>query len=167
MNNTCRKINIFPFIIGIASLLIGLLIYLIDRPPECTYFVFNNGTNINTNLYKVVPNIFGSFGYNLPAFLHVFAFILITGGLIPRNNKGYIIITIFWFTIDFAFEVGQKFKLLSLKLIPHWFNYIPVFKNTRNYFIKGTFDLFDIVAIIIGSMLAYLLLFTIQRRKDS
>jgi hypothetical protein len=151
-------------LIGISALLIGTLVYLVDRPPDQTYFVSSIGTNIS--LYKTFPNLFGFLGSNLPAFIHVFSFILITAAFISYSKRGCLIICLSWFLIDCAFELGQKFSAYPLKIIPHWFTGIPFLENTKNYFLQGTYDFNDLIGITIGTVMAYfVLLLTMERRK--
>jgi ABC-type xylose transport system permease subunit len=156
-------INKKQIIIGLVALFIGSVIYLIDRPPEHTYFVYNSPINIS--LSNTIPNLFGSIGNSLPAFLHVFSFILITAGLIFCNKRGYLIICLSWFLIDCVFEVGQKFTTWSSRIIPDWFAGIPFLENTENYFLKGTFDFLDLAAIAFGTVIAYFVLLTTNKRK--
>jgi ABC-type xylose transport system permease subunit len=151
-----RRINWVQISIGVVVLVVGSLIYLIDRPPDHTYFIYSSPINIS--LSNTLPNLFGSIGNSLPAFLHVFSFILITAGLIFCNKKGYLIICLSWFLIDSAFEVGQKFTAWSTNIIPDWFAGIPFLENTENYFLQGTFDILDLIAIAFGSVIAYLVL---------
>jgi len=145
-------------------LLFGVLVYLVDRPPDQTYFVYKPVVDIS--LHKTLPNLFGMFGQSLPSFAHVFSFILITAGLIDYRKKGYIIICLFWFLIDSIFELGQKFDTMFIKFIPDWFASIPFLENTGNYFVRGTFSFDDMAAITIGTIAAYfLLVMTSERRK--
>jgi ABC-type xylose transport system permease subunit len=145
------------------GLLIGSLIYLIDRPPDQTYFVFSSPINIS--LSNIMPNVFGLIGNSLPEFIHVFSFIVITAGLIFCNKRGYLIICLCWFLIDSAFEMGQTFNNLASKIIPDWFKGIPFLENTENYFLKGTFDFFDLAAIALGATTAYFVLLITNKRK--
>ncbi len=149
-----RKINTLQILIGVAGLLVGSSVYIVDRPPDQTYFIYSS--NIDISLHNILPNIFGSIGDVLPAFIHVFSFILITAGLIFCKKRGYLIICLAWFLIDCAFELGQKFHTFPVKIIPHWFSGIPFLENTENYFIYGTFDLVDLAAIALGAIAAYL-----------
>ena len=157
------RINILQILIGIAGLLFGSLIYLIARPPDQTYFVFSSPINIS--LSNTIPNLFGSIGNSLPAFLHVFSFILITAGLIFCNKRGYLIICLSWLLVDSAFEVGQKFTTWFTSIIPGWFAGIPFLENAENYFLKGTFDFLDLAAIAFGTVIAYFVLLTTNKRK--
>ena len=161
MNNLksfSSKINIRQILIGVVGLLIGTLVYLVDRPPDQTYFVYN--TPFNISLFKALPNLFGHIGDSLPSLIHVFSFILLTAGIISCRKKGFFIVCLCWFSIDCVFELGQKFSSLTLKIIPSWFSSIPFLENTRNYFLYGTFDFNDLAAITIGTLLAYFVLLT-------
>ena len=157
-------INFRQILIGLSVLIFGTLVYVIDRPPDQTYFVYRSPFNIS--LFKTLPNLFSHIGNNLPSFIHVFSFILITAGLISCRKKGYLIICISWFLIDCAFEFGCKFNSLVLKIIPDCFSGVPFLENTRNYFFQGTFDVLDLAAVLIGSITGYyVLIVTMKKRK--
>jgi hypothetical protein len=159
-----RPINATRILIGTGALIVGLLLYLIDRPPDQTYFLFRLG--LTSSLYHAVPPLFGHLGGNLPAFLHAFAFILITGGVLACGRKGSLIVAICWFATDAAFELGQRFPSWAERFIPHWFDSIPILDTSRNYFRVGTFDTLDMVAVAIGAAAAYAaLLATMERRS--
>ena len=161
-----RLINISPILIGITVLLIGTSIYMTDRPPDQTYFVYKSFVNIS--LHNTLPNLFGIIGNSLPSFVHVFCFILLTAGFLQCQKRGCAIICACWFLTDIIFEFGQKFNLWTSKIIPDWFGGILFLENTKNYFIRGTFDYFDLAAITVGTILAYfVLLHTIQMEKVS
>ena len=160
---TLNKINGVQIFIGLAGLILGSLVYLIDRPPNQTYFV--SISKINISLFNAFPNLFGVLGNSLPDFLHVFSFILITAGLFSFTRRGYVIICLSWFFVDSAFELCQKFNKLPLKIIPDWFEGIPFLENTKNYFQKGTFDMVDLVAIVVGTAVAYFVMILTTRKK--
>lgn len=155
------SINRVQILIGASGLLIGALVYLIDRPPDQTYFVYSS--RIKISLYETLPNVFGVIGDSLPEFIHVFSFILITAGLLSCQKRGYLIVCLSWFSVDFAFELFQKFNTLPLKIIPNWFKGIPFLENTENYFLQGTFDIFDLTAIAFGTVIAYFVLLTTNK----
>jgi len=160
-----QQTNKIRIIIGGVALVVGSLIYLVDRPPDQTYFVFSS--NIGISLHNSLPNLFGSVGKSLPAFVHVFSFILLTAGLVSCQQRGFLIICLSWFLVDSVFELGQKYHAWSSRTIPDWFTGIPFLENTRNYFLQGTFDFLDLVAITLGTVAAYfvLLLTTKSRRR--
>ncbi len=157
-------VNRLQVLIGIVCLLFGTLVYLFYRPPDQTYFIYISGLNIS--LYNTLPNIFGLVGNSLPAFIHVFAFILITVGLLGCRKRGSLIICLSWLLVDCAFELGQKFNMWSSKIIPDWFTGIPFLENADNYFLQGTFDVMDVAAIAIGAGTAYFVLInTLKKSK--
>jgi hypothetical protein len=156
-------INRVQILIGLGGLAIGTLVYLIDRPPEATYFI--QFSRIKISLYGLLPNLFSVIGNSLPDFLHVFSFIMLTAGLLSWGKRGSLAICLGWFFIDFIFELFQKFNTLPLKLIPKWFKGIPFLENTENYFTKGTFDLLDLIAIALGAASAYFVLLATNNEK--
>lgn len=156
-------INRVQILIGVAGLVLGSIVYLIDRPPDQTYFVYSS--NINLTLFNTIPKLFGVIGNSLPDFLHVFSFILITAGLIYCQKRGYFIICLSWFLVDTTFEVGQKFTTWPSQIIPDWFAGIPFLENTENYFLRGTFDFIDLAAIAFGTAMAYFVLLTTNNNK--
>jgi hypothetical protein len=158
------KANNFQILIGIAALLLGLLVYLIDRPPDQTYFVYSAPVCIS--LYNIFPAIFGDIGNSLPAFIHVFSFSLITAALLSCQKRGYVIVCLSWLFVDFAFELGQKYSALPLKIIPDWFDGIPCLENSADYFRCGTFDMLDLAAIALGGVTACLILTITNKRKE-
>jgi len=152
-------------LIGLGGLLVGALVYLIDRPPEATYFL--HFSRIKVSLYGILPNVFGVIGNSLPDFLHVFSFIMLTAGLLSWGKKGSLAICLCWFSIDFIFELFQKFNTLPLKIIPKWFKGIPFLENTGNYFTQGTFDLLDLIAITLGTTAAYFVLLATNKGEGN
>jgi len=158
------KTNNFQILVGVAALLLGSLVYLIDRPPDQTYFIYSS--NITMSLYKTFPNLFGAIGNSLPAFIHVFSFCLITAGLFSCSKRACVIVCLSWLFVDFAFELGQKYSALPLKIIPGWFDGIPFLENSADYFRCGTFDMLDLAAITLGGVTACLLLTITNKRKE-
>ena len=156
-------INIHQILIGLTVLILGTLIYLTDRPPDQSYFLYKSSLNIS--LHNTLPNLFGTIGNNLPSFIHVFSFILITAGIISSKKKGYIIICAGWFLVDLIFELGQEYSSLVLKNIPDWFSDVPFLENTNNYFFQGTFDVIDLAAVLFGSLTGYLVLIVTMEKR--
>lgn len=130
----CSIVNKRQILIGAVGLLIGTLVYLVDRPPDQTYFIYNS--SIDISLYNTFPNLFGYIGNSLPAFIHVFSFILITAGVISCQKRDYLIICMSWFILDCAFELGQKYNTWSSRVIPDWFGGILFLENSKYYFLK-------------------------------
>lgn len=160
---TTNRTNWVQISIGVVALVVGSLIYLIDRPPDQTYFVYSSPINIS--LFDIIPTLFASIGNSLPEFIHVFSFILITAGLLCCQKRGLLIICLSWFLVDSTFELGQKFNTWSSSIIPNWFTGIPFLKTTENYFLQGTFDFVDLAAIAFGTLIAYFVLLTTNKSK--
>jgi len=150
-------------IIGLIALFVGLIVYLVDRPPDQTYFIYKIDSAIS--LHHFLPCLFGPLGKILPAFVHVFSFALLTAGILACHKRGCIVACLVWLSVDVAFELGQKFGMWSSNLVPSWFEGIPLLDNTVNYFTSGTFDFMDLAAIVVGSLVAYLtMMCTLERR---
>lgn len=162
-NIQAKSVNRLQILLGILIFLIGALVYLIDRPPEHTYF-FNHYKFIET-LHNSIPAFFGPLGNYLPDFIHPLSFILITAGIVSCGKTGYRVICLSWFIIDCIFEFGQKYSTQFLKAIPDWFAGIPFLEAFEVYFKKGTFDPYDLVAIFAGTITAYFVLILTQKKR--
>lgn len=153
LSNDMNKTQIF---IGTVTLILGSLVYLVDRPPEQTYFLYFS--NVEISLHSTLPNLFGFLGNLLPAFAHAFSFILITAGIIGCGKRGYLTVCLSWLIVDWTFELGQKYSDLAVELIPGWFAGIPILEATSGYFRVGTFDVLDMAAVLLGAGAAYFVL---------
>jgi hypothetical protein len=156
-----RPINKRQVFIGFLALFIGFLIYFLHRTPDIYFLSFiktaDNPSLLNLASLKLIGGI-------IPSFLHVFAFSLILGGLLACSKKGYLIICGTWLSINLLFELGQRHALAASAVIPSWFANIPVLENMQNYFLKGTFDFLDLLASLVGAVVAYFfLIFTSKR----
>ena len=159
-------INKKQLFIGLSGLFIGLLVYFIDRPPGDTYLVSEISGGIS--FYNIIPVLFGPIGFVLPAFIHVFSFSLITSGLLGCGKKGALVVCLSWLAVNCAFELGQKFKILAISLIPESYTINPFLEVCRNYFKSGVFDIYDLIAIVLGATVAYLTMsLTVQRRENN
>ncbi|MDJ0808429.1 MAG: hypothetical protein QNJ78_16555 [Gammaproteobacteria bacterium] len=141
-------------IIGLSALLMGIAVYLLDRPSAQTYFIPEW-----ISLFEETPRLFGLIGNHLPTFLHVFGFSLISCGLLTQSRFSPLGICLFWIALDGLFEIGQH-PLISaciVQYIPAWFNQVIILENTQAYFLSGSFDPMDLVSILFGGILAYLL----------
>ncbi len=155
------RINTLQVAVGIASLLLGTLMYLSDRNPQATYFVKEYLTGIS--LHETVPDLFGILDRSVASFLHVFSFILITAGLTAETKTGCIAVSAVWLTVDALFEMGQYFDTLAVSLVPEWFKDYPFLETTGDFFMKGCFDPVDMAAIFAGAGVAlFFLLATIR-----
>jgi hypothetical protein len=147
--------------IAIGALGIGVLVYVFDRQAELVYFLPGW-----LSLHTQAGSIFGSIGDYLPTFIHVYAFILLTVIVaVPAITK-LIPVCLTWFTLDTLFEVAQIDAIARWIAMhtPSWFNGIPFLENTADYFLMGTFHVFDLASIAIGTLAAYLTVVFLTRR---
>ena len=158
------RINWRQVLVGILALGLGVALYVLDRPPAQTYFVPNA-----LSLFEEAASVFGTIGYHLPTFLHVFAFCLITSGVLGCGRRGAAMVCLLWLLIDGAFELGQHpdAARIILPLIPGWFANIPVLDNTANYFSQGHFDPADVISILLGTVGAYLAIWALPMKQDA
>ena len=149
------------FSLGIVALGVGTLVYMFDRQPEFIYFL-PGWLSLNSQ----PGGFFGSIGYYLPTFLHVYAFILLTAVVAIPSITKLIPVCLAWFTLDTLFEVAQIDPIAQWLAIhtPAWFAGIPFLENTSNYFLFGTFDVVDLMSIAAGTIAAYITVSVFTRR---
>ena len=148
-----RKPAVLHVLIAIIALAIGLLVYLLDRQPDRVY-ILSHGPSLVHGRHP----LFGVMGGYLPTFVHVYAFILLTVAIAGSSNTRLLRICTLWFVIAALFECGQH-PLLAPRIaaaLPAWFARVPVLDNTAAYFLKGTFDLLDLLSIALGTVAGYL-----------
>jgi hypothetical protein len=147
--------------LGAVVLMVGVIFYLLLR--DQTYFLMS----LHIPTMSAAIDAHGFIWGSLPTFVHVISFSMLTASLIKYSKINYILVCVFWLMINFAFEIGQKYKVLSQRLVPTSFESIPVFKNTGDFFSSGTFDINDIGSAFVAAVISfYLLQITSERRKD-
>lgn len=149
----CKQYKILQIFSAVSALAVGVVIYLIDRHPHSAYFLAD-WFSLTGNLKPV----FGDLGYYLPTFLHTFAFILLTDNFVTHTSLKLMVICISWFLIECSFEFGQIPTVATwiADHVPSWFAEVPILDNTSSYFIRGTFDIRDIISIAAAAAIAYL-----------
>jgi hypothetical protein len=147
--------------IALGVLVVGVFVYALDRQSEFIYFL-PGWLSLNNQ----VGSVFGSIGNYLPTFIHVYAFILLTVVVAVPSLTKLIPVCLAWFTIDSLFEFAQLTPIAKWigSHAPTWFSGIPFLENTADYFLRGTFDVFDLISIAIGTLAAYLSIVLIPRR---
>lgn len=155
--------NIVCIVVGMLTLAFGVLVYVLDRPAQHVYFISGY-----FSLFDEGSLTFGVAGQNLPSFIHVFSLSLITIGVL--NSTRYLhlaLICLLWALVNTFFEIGQHNYVseILIESIPDWFDKLPLLDATRFFFLSGTFDVFDLIGIIIGATCAYLFTITIGRNK--
>jgi len=122
----------WDIVLAISVFIGGLLFYALLRPPTIVAnWLKIRDLHINTSWLTYV-NWF-------PSFSHVFSFTLLTWIVLNRTKKNFSLFL--WVTLNLLYEWGQ----LSSKLLP------PLLQK---YFITGTFDIYDVLAIFCGGLMA-------------
>jgi len=149
---------------AVIALLIGVFAYLLDRQHGSVYFMSSwmvLGDNMNP--------YFGTIGDQLPTFVHVYTFILLTMAIISTSRDYVFPVCVFWLIIDSFFEIAQiDFIAQWITMhVPEWFHGIPFLENTAAYFLTGTFDILDLCSIAAGTLAAYLTIVISTQRNSN
>jgi len=163
-NLTMPPINYKRIFIGVLCLFLAAIFYLFKSQDRIIYFIkFFDLPMLETNCItiKILSN-------HIPDMIHPFVFILLTSALIPfESKKMFLLIASFWCIVNLFFEIGQLFKTTFISRIPNIFNSIPFLENTESFFVNGTFDVFDICATVLGSVMGYIFLLIHKNKKNS
>lgn len=162
---------IVPLAVAGLALLIGVVIYVLDRSVEHVYFL-TQWTTTGSNETVIFGQYFGTLGQNLPTFFHSYAFILLTMAVVVpyrKYQRNILWVCIVWFVIESLFEIAQMDFIAHIiaNWVPAGFNNIPFFENTSNYFVTGTFDVLDLLSIVAGTLTAYLTIMYLYRKEFS
>jgi hypothetical protein len=141
--------------VAIAALLLGALVYLVDRTPGHSLLIPVAGA-LSSGLS------FGALARWLPSFVHPLAFGLFTATLLPARPGWRVGGCALWGAVNAAFELGQH-SLVSASLAAKLLGdagaaAAPWRQALAGYFVAGTFDNGDLVAIVLGTALAVLVL---------
>ena len=148
--------NSLQFIIGVGALLAASMEYVLSRPADST--CLGAAAKAATGDLPFKMEVFGIFGGVVPEFVHPFSFALITMALFPETSRRIrVMICLFWLTVDLLFEVGQYFGQQISQFLP------TILPDTRvsglliDYFLRGTYDRLDLVAICLGTASAFII----------
>ena len=136
-------------LIGCVALSLGLLVYLADR-------VGSHAVLVPSIAALEGRNLFGALGQWLPSFVHPLAFSLFTAAVLQPGAAARWGACTFWGLVNVAFEVGQHQALVSAWSaalrgdVGDWA--IP--RSMLNYFLRGTFDPYDVCAALLGALAA-------------
>jgi len=146
------KAQICLSLAALSALVLGLCIYLFERPADSVYLF---------TVFSFSPahhfSLFGAIGQWLPSLVHTYAFILLTALAVGINTRVVLASAMFWLLIGWLFELGQNTSI-SIDLVEHlpvWFSSIPILENVGAYFQHGTYDPMDLLATLAGAVAAY------------
>ena len=142
------------FWLGWISLVCGVGFYAIARPRSSTYFFGKWLPMASFSRPVKFPEPFqGSF----PDFVHPFAFCLIGIGLLSLERGTRLRICTVFLLIDLFFKIGLNYKDALVSLIPPWFTGVPLLENVGPFFLRGTFDVNDVLAMVLGAAMAFVI----------
>lgn len=93
---------------------------------------------------------------SLPSFAHVYSFSLVTW--LVNGQKYGLFSCLLWVIINIIFESGQALSAHQLRDFP---------EVLANFFNDGTFNWFDIAALIIGGLAAYFTILKMNGARNS
>jgi hypothetical protein len=137
---------------ALLALAAGLWLYLLDRTPGSAYLL-----SAAWSLHQPGHSGFGRLGGVLPAFLHTYAFALLTAWALGAGRRAATQGCLVWLGINALLEIGQHPAISSqiAAAVPAGFAGVPLLENLARYFTRGTFDPWDLAAIAAGALLAY------------
>ena len=152
-------------ITAVIMLLLGVLVYSMDRQPGTAYFLPEW-----MRLGEGRGSVFGVLGQHLPTLVHVYTFIMLTMALVipaAYYRRCLLPVCLGWLAFDSVFEIAQINVIARVIAgwVPDWFAGIPFLENTANYFVYGRFDLADLLSIGLGTLAAYLTMHFIIKRS--
>lgn len=149
-----------PVVIQVAAaliaLVVGVLVYLLDRPSTSIYLVPNSWSFGDS----VVPPVFGVIGNHVPTFVHTFSFTLLTSALLTPWRWSAVTACLLWWLIGSGFEIAQRdaWAKVIAEQVPDWFAEWPLLNNVAGYFSAGRFDAIDLLSISLASLSAYVVI---------
>ena len=151
--------NLPLVLIAAAALALGAFVYVLDRPAGSASLLPSI-----FSLAGTLPRAFGEAGGHLPEFVHVYALILLTAAVSPWP-RSLPLACAGWFAIDSLFELGQHPSLAPriASSLPDWFRHAPVLDHAAGYFLRGTFDPWDLASIALGAAGACLTVAWVRR----
>ena len=143
------RLPAFLAAIGCLAMTIGGLVYLVDRDVSHAVLIPAIAAPANSRL-------FGVLGQWLPSFVHPFAFSLFTAAVLPLGSAPRYRVCAAWCAANIAFELGQlpQASAQLARALQGLFGDAPLAQALANYFVRGTFDVADIVAVVIGALMA-------------
>lgn len=147
------------------ALTAGVLVYAVDRHGPQVLPLAGVAASFTTP-------VFGVLGHWLPSFVHPFAFSLLSAAARPSTARTSAMRPAYgacfaWWLVNVAFEAGQHPALRTTlaQLIDQLLGDSAPARWLANYFMLGTFDVFDIVAATAGAGAAAAVLRAVHKRE--
>lgn len=163
MNIRLHNLTVSVFhtiVLALIGLTIGTLVYLTARPSTTYVAMLFQGLPFPQLKSGLITG-------SLPTFCHVFAFSLISGELLRPWVRVAGANFIVWDFLETAVEIGQIEPLalaIQSMLKSSWGG---TFSDlVGEYFVRSTFDYFDLMACSLGSIVAWIVHTTAERKQD-
>lgn len=150
-------INLKRFLIGMGALILGIMVYLIERPHGT--FAFIRFLPFDPAFLRQLSGPLKPFAGSLPDLAHIFSFILLTGSLTPQTRAWDVGLCLGWFGVEIAFELAQGYGAEIAAILPHNLADQPIQRQIMAYLRQGTLDPLDLIGIFIGMIAAYWVLY--------
>jgi hypothetical protein len=136
---------------ALAAALVGTSVYLLDRDWAGVLFLAPYAASQGEQF-----ELFGAFGYVLPAFCHAYAFALLLILALGRSRRARILGALAWFAVAACLEVLQSPQISAL--LPSmviWQTDSPLLGSIIDYAVNGRFDTYDLAAAGLGCVTAW------------
>lgn len=156
--------RVAPFLLpamAMLALVAGTSVYVLDRTPGSAWL-------LPAAWQAAAPTgWFGSVGLWLPSLVHAFAFSVLTACLLPRRRAAAAGACAAWACVDTLAECAQHpaWSAPVAAALERAFDGSRIAAQTGQYFVRGSFDIADVIAGLAGSALAFAALsrFFVQR----
>ena len=133
------------WIIAMAPLLAGIVFYLLFREPILV------STWLGIEEYHFHHNV--KYLNWFPSFVHQFSFILLSWLALGREHKWFVLSL--WSLLNGLAEIGQALE-------GSWLSFSP--SILKNYFKNGSYSHEDMLAIVLATVVAYLVIDKYEKR---
>lgn len=133
--------------VALFSLLSGFLVYVLVRDPADLGW-------LPATPAPALP--FADWSGPLPSFLHTLGFILLTAVVAGVRRRGPLaVVSLAWVSVESLFEIGQHPLLAGA--LASGLSGLPGLAGAGPYFVNGTFDPLDLLAVALAGALAWAL----------
>lgn len=150
------------FALAALALATGLLVYLGDRLPGRAALI--PAVDMLTG-----GGWFGAIGAWLPSFVHPFAFGLLTAAVLRDRRRFALGACATWGAVNMAFEVAQHARLKQawVEVLHGPLAQVPGLRAVANYGLRGTFDVGDLLAVVLGTLAAVAVLILLDHNREA
>lgn len=153
-----RSVPVVPLGLATVALVMGLLLYLTDRPPGHAVLIPAAWS------LSGPPGAFGAAGAWLPSLLHAFAFTLLTAATRPCTAADAFTSGALWCAIGLGFEILQHPAIAGP--LAAALEGVPGLHVLGRFASQGRFDPADLAALLAGAAAATGLLILLLPREN-